>query len=70
MCETTEINISYEVGDKVIAKRQYDFMGEPIVELGQEWVVSEKSGFFTNIKNNDKGYWIGNNIFIGVFECD
>lgn len=65
-----KIVVRAEVGDIVVAKGQYDFLGKTHIDVGQEWTVTDKFGLFVKIKREDDSFWLGDINFIEIFESD
>lgn len=63
-----EIVVKSNVGDVVVAKDRYDFMGKTHIDIGQEWTVLEKFGYFVKIQREDDSFWLGDINFIDIFE--
>lgn len=63
-----DIVVKAEVGDKVVAKKDYTFLGEAIIKEGDTWTVTDKYGMFVAVEKEDDGNWLGDNIFVDVFE--
>ena len=63
-----DIVVKSNVGDVVVAKKQYDFMGGTRINIGQEWTVLEKYSYFVKIQRDDDSFWLGDINFVDVFE--
>lgn len=65
-----DIVVRSEVGDKVVAKGKYDFLNKTRIDIGQEWIVLDKFGYFVEIQRENDSFWLGDINFIEIFESE
>ena len=68
MAEEIEVNVKAEVGDKVVATKKDEFLGDVFIDVGEEWTVVDKQELFVKIENGNENYWIDDLTFVRTFE--
>ena len=68
MSDAIEVIVKSQTGDVVVAEKQYDFLEEIYIKVGEEWTVTDKFGMFVKIKRGDKEYWFDDLTFTRIFE--
>jgi hypothetical protein len=66
MAESFKVNA--KIGDALVVKKQFDFMGEPMFEVGQSWTFEEQDCNYIKVQNEENGYWIGYDVYLEAFE--
>lgn len=64
---TDTFEVKENVGDAVVAKKDYSACDVVSISKDEEWVVAEKDYLFVKVKRDDKEYWISGNVFNDVF---
>lgn len=64
---TDAFEVKENIGDAVVAKKDYGACDVVSISKDEEWVVAEKGDLFVKVKRDDKEYWISGNVFNEVF---